>query len=183
MAETTAYRNWLPLTFYMEKYVVSGAIHESANLRLTDCLNQVDERNSNGIATFIDVNNADIVYEDGIEESQSIAFLNRDGIILVVTEDGDLARGIGASVGPKRYPFVQKSPVQVVVETSTYRLTGLIHCSSGQAVGDVLHTPTKFLPMTDIHIRPHGRNTWSTAPFAALNKSKILSLAQEKDYI
>lgn len=180
MAETKTGGSWLPLTFYMEKHIVRGVINQPDELRLTDFLNQVSEKQSSGTRTFIEVNDTNIVHEDGGEESQPSAYLNSEAILLVTTEEGDLARGIGAAIGPKKYPFVQKSSVQVVAETSAYALSGNMHCSAGQVVGDVLRTPATFLPLTDVQIKPHGQNIWLAAPFAALNKGRILSLAKEK---
>lgn len=182
MAEAATHGNWLPLTFYMEKHVVNGTVHHPANLRLTDFLNQADDRNNNGLNNFIEVKDTNMVHEDGIEDNQPVSYVNREAILLVVTEDGDAARGIGASASPKPYPFVLKSPVPITAETSAYTLSGYMYCSAGQVVGDVLRSPVKFLPLTDVQIRPHGQTTWRTAPFAALNRSQILSLAQEKSY-
>ena len=183
MAEAEVRTSLIPLTFYMDKYTVSGDIYQPANLRLIDLLNQEGEKQSNGAVTFIEVSNTHIIRKDGVEESQQSAYLNKEAIQLAVAEDGDLARGIGATPGPKRYPFVQKFPVQVVAETPTYMLSGYLHCSTGQAVGDVLRTTKKFLPLTDVQIKPHGHNIWLKAPFMALNRSQILSLAQEKSFM
>lgn len=182
MAEAEVNASWLPLTFYMEAHVVSGSIYHPVNLRLIDVLNQAGERQSNNADTFIEVSNAIVFHTDGIEENQQSAYLNEAAILLVGIEDGNLARGIGAGVGPKRYPFVQKFPVQVVVQMPTYMLSGYLHCCTGQVVGDVLRATTMFLPLTDVHIKTHLQNTWQAAPFAALNRKQILSLSQEKTF-
>lgn len=183
VAEAPAEGSWLPLTFYMDKHVVSGALYQPSSLRLTDALNQLAEKQGNSAGSFIEVRDSRITHEGAGDESQPSAFLNKNSIILATAEDGDTARGIGASAGPKRYPFVQKHTVQVVVETEDYTISGSIHCAAGQQVRDVLGQPTAFLPLTDVHIESQGQHIRHTAPFAALNRSQILSLAQEKAFM
>jgi hypothetical protein len=183
MAESQAEGNWLSLTFYIDKHVVSGTLYQPSNLRLTDSLNQGADKQGNGVHAFIEVRDVRIIREGVGDENQPSAFLNRNSVVLAAAEDGDSARGIGAGASPKRYPFVRKRPEQVVVETKDYTISGCIHCSAGQLVRDVLDQPTTFLPLTDVHIESRGQHIRHTAPFAALNRAQVVSLAQEKAFM
>jgi len=170
--------SWIPLTFFMQTRVLSGSLHQPISLRLIDSLNDRFDAERNGAPAFVHVDETTTFHSDGSREKQRSLFINKANILLVVTEDGNTARGIGAEVGPKRYPFMNKIPVQVLVQLPPYTVIGHAHCITGQQVQDLLDTKLIFLPMTDVRIKTQGHDSWRTARFAAVNKLQIHSFQQ-----
>jgi len=180
MVETEIFAKWLPLTFYMGNHSFTGSLRQPTNVRLTDFLNHKADTQSNKADTFIEVINSNTLYEDGTRQKQHATYVNKTSVILVVAEDGDLARGVGARDGSKTYPFVQKHPSRITAQMPTCTLIADMHCATGQQPLDVLSSKSMFLPLTNVKLKTQGESVWRTAPFAAINRSHILSLHKEE---
>lgn len=172
---------WLSITFYMETQVLTGFIHQPAEQRLLDLLNGASLSTPETSGIFIGLTDVTISHTNGKKEKLPTAYVNKATIQLVTTpDDGNSARGTGAKVGPKSYPFVPKSPVWVSLRMPAYALVGSMHCASGQEIRHLLGGKLMFLPITDAKIRPLTNGIWWTAPFVAVNKEQIVSLQQEE---
>ena len=170
---------WLTVTVYMQTQVLTGFIYQPHQHRLLDLLNGVFIGRLDSGGRFVELSDAAISHADGRKERLPTAYINKATIQLVVP-DGDLARGIGAKVGPKPRPFVQKSPVLVRLQMPAYTLIGSVHCASGQKVRHVLQEKLVFLPVTNVKIRVLTNGIWRPALFAAVNREQILSVEEEE---
>ena len=170
----------LSVTLYMETQVFTGFIHQLREERLLDFLNGASLSTPETSGTFLGLSDVTISHTNGKKEKLPTAYVNKATIQLAATPDGNSARGIGAKVGSKPYPFVPKSPVWVSLRMPAYALIGSMHCASGQEVRHLLGGKLMFLPVTDAKIRPITNGIWWTAPFVAVNKEQIVSLRQEE---
>lgn len=169
----------LVVAVYTQTEVLTGFIYQPHQERLLDLLNGVFVGQAESGARFIELGDATISHADGRKERLPTAYINKATIQLAVP-DGDLARGIGGKVGPKRYPFVQKSSVLVRVWTPAYTLIGSMHCAGKQKVRHVLEEKLVFLPFTNVKIRSLTNGIWWPALFAAVNREQILSVQEEE---
>jgi hypothetical protein len=125
--------------------------------------------------------NSNTLYEDGTKQKQNTTYVNKTSVLLVVAEDGNLARGVGAREdNSKNYPFVQKLPSRITAQMQTCTLIADMHCATGQQPLDVLSSKSMFLPLTNVKIKTQGESVWRTAPFAAINRRHILSLHKDE---
>jgi hypothetical protein len=169
--------NLVPLEFYTNSRVVSGYVSCPNGARLLDILNGTSaaERNLKGdFLEFIDAPHP----EEELPRENGKGYVRKSAVQLVGISDSALGRGIGASDGPKLYPFVKKSPVRVNLELQTYTLIGSIHRTQGQTMQDVLNEDSSFLPLTDVTIA-REYSVYGTRPFVAVNKQQIISSREE----
>ena len=169
----------LAVTFYMQTQVLMGFILQPHEQRLLDLLNGALPSPPESSGTFLKL--SDVIISDAYGKKRKLptAYINKATIQLAATLDGNMARGIGAKVGPKPYPFVPKSPVRVNLRMPTYTLIGSMHHASGQRIQDILDERLMFLPLTNAKIHPITNGTWWAAPFVAVNREQILTLQEE----
>jgi hypothetical protein len=172
--------NWLSLKFYIGTYIIRGSVEVPINTRIIDFLNGKTESNATFSTDFIEVKDATVSYASGIKERQQSTHINKSAILMVETEDSDSARGIGGKAGYKGYPYIEKTPVQVILRMPGYKLLGHIHCASTRRVGDVLSKSSIFMPLTEVKIRSEREDIWQTASFTALNRMHIYSLQEQE---
>ena len=170
----------LAVTLYLQTEVLIGSIYRPHEQRLLDLLNGAIISRPENSGMFLNLSDVTISHTDGKKERLPTAYINKATIQLAATPDGDSARGIGAKVGPKPYPFVQKSSVPVRLQMPAYALIGSMHRASGQRLWNVLEEKLMFLPLTDVKIRPITNGIWWTALFVAVNREQILSLQEEE---
>jgi hypothetical protein len=121
-----------------------------------------------------------IQHIDGSKEKLKTAYINKATIQLAVTlGDADSGRGIGAHDGPKLYPFVEKTPLPVRIETNDYVIIGNMYHIRYQKVWVVLEDTALFLPITHAQIVTLSNGTMEMISFVAVNKEHILSLQEE----
>ena len=111
----------------------------------------------------------------GVEKTP-FAYIKRSMIHIAATFSADSGRGLGAVPGPKRYPFINKSPFPVVLDTSDYEVKGNIYLTPSQQSWQLLENEPLFLPMTDAEICSLSNGTHWQVPFAAVNKDQIVSM-------
>ena len=170
----------ITVTLYVETQTLTGFLHLYHGQRLSDLLNSVSLTPDESRDQFLELSDVTISQAYGAKQIMSTTHINKATIQLVVVPDGDSARGIGAKVGPKTYPFVQKTPVQVRLHMPGYELTGDIHCASGQKAWNLLDERMMFLPVTNARIRALDKDMWRTAPFAAVNRGQIFWFQHEE---
>lgn len=170
----------IPVTLYVETQVLTGFVYPPRGKRLSDLLNNVVVGQSEDGGKFLELSDVTISHTDGTRERPQTAYINKSTIQLVSTPDSDSGRGIGAKVGSKAYPFVQKSPVRVRIRLPGYELSGSMHCASGQRVWHLLEEKLMFLPLTDARIRTREKGLWWTAPFTVINREQIFSFQHEE---
>ncbi|HUV56546.1 MAG TPA: hypothetical protein VMV84_04870 [Dehalococcoidales bacterium] len=169
----------IALALYMETQTFIGFIDHKEE-RLSDLLNGVSSiQKTRG--RFVELHDVTIQHSDGREERLATAYINKATIQLAATIDGDLAKGIGGQVGAKPYPFVDKLPVPVRVQMPAYILLGNMHCISRQMAWHTLEEKPMFLPLTNVSVCRSGNSHWWKLSFAAVNREKILSLAELGD--
>lgn len=168
----------LPVAVYLDAQVLTGTVSLPRGKRLSDFLNS-------GIAgqptsNFLELSEVTISHVDGRKEKAQTAYVNKTGIQLLATLEKDTSRGIGATDGPKPYPFVQKSPSRARMRMPNYELTGSLHCAGGQELQQLLEENMMFLPLTEARIRAtDGQLSWNAA-FVAVNRGQIHSLRSEE---
>jgi hypothetical protein len=116
---------------------------------------------------------------DGTEEKTTVAHVNKENIEMSGTTAINTGRGIGASAGPKHYPFTDKMPIKVRIEMNSYTIIGNMYRVMHQQVEHILKERLAFLPLTDVEvISTKYDKRWSLS-FLAVNKGKILSLHEQ----
>jgi hypothetical protein len=167
---------------YMQSHVLVGSIHYAANreARLLDALNgQLDIGPRKG-GRFLELTDVCIQRGDGRGEERGFSYISKATVQLAVTLGGaDSGRGIGAQNGPKQYPFVEKSPLSVLIETHDYMIRGKMYHMNRQIVRHVLEDAVTFLPLTHVQVCTLASGAREVFPFAAVNKDHILSLQED----
>lgn len=170
---------WLAVKLYLETQVLSGFIYDPCEERLLDILGGLSVRRIESRGRFLELSDVTIRHADGKEERLPNAYVNKATIQLAATLEADSGRGFGAKVGPKPYPFVEKSPLPVRLRTPAYAVTGSLHRASHQRVWHVLEEKPTFLPLTNAEICALASGIRWKVPFVAVNKEQILSLREE----
>lgn len=170
----------LTVILYMQTQVLIGSICQRHEQRLLDLFNGALLSPSENSGMFLKLSDVTISHADGKKGKLPSAYINKATIQIVATPETNSARGIGAKVGLKPYPFVLKSPAQVSLRMPSYVLIGSMHCASEQGVWKVLEEKLMFLPVTDVKIRSITNRIWWRALFVAVNREQILSLQEEE---
>ena len=172
------------IKLYMQTHVVIGSISyaPTPEARLIDALNGVTDRGPVKKGRFLELTDVTIHHSDGSKEKLKTSYINKTSIQLAVTlGDPDSGRGIGAHDGPKLYPFVEKTPLPVRIETNDYVVNGNMHHIRYQKVWIVLEDTALFLPITHAQIVTVSNGTMEMFSFVAVNKEHILSLQEENN--
>jgi hypothetical protein len=170
------------IKIYMQNKTLVGNISyaPSAEGRLLDALNGITDRGPVKKGKFLELTDVTIQNADGTKEKLKTSYINKSTIQLAVTIGGvDSGRGLGAHDGPKAYPFIEKSPLPVRIETHDYIITGNMYHVRYQKVWIVLEDTSSFLPLTHAQILTVSNGMVEAAPFVAVNKDHILSLQEE----
>jgi hypothetical protein len=168
---------------YMQSQIVIGYIYyaPTPEARLLDALNGLADIGPVKRSKFIELNDATINHGDGTEEKIQTAYINKSTIQVAITlGNADAGRGIGAQPGIKSYPYIEKLPVPVRVETQSYIITGNMHRVISQRTWHVLEDSPIFLPLTHSEIYSRSTGVQEKCPFVAVNKEHILSLQEEE---
>jgi len=165
------------ILIFVETEVLQGLIFISTpEGRLLDELNGRSQMGPENRERFLTLANVSIWHMDGTEEKASVVHINKENIEMSGTITKDVGRGIGAKNGPKPYPFAEKVPVKVKIETPGYTIIGNIYRLNLQQVEYVIKERTAFMPLTDIEVSSTKLNKRWHLPFLAVNKWKVLSL-------
>lgn len=156
----------LVLEFFTSSEEIHAGIYCPQNLRVSDVLNRVDDTSSWRNA-FIEM------VESGIE-----AYITRDTIEFVAAEEADAGRGMGKNNDIKGYPFVEKTPVPVNIQTASYRIIGKAYHMKNKNLKATLSENSIFLPVTDAIIM-RGSRLIGRRPFIAVNKKQIQSIKKD----
>jgi hypothetical protein len=171
------------IKLYMQTQIITGDIYyaPTPEARLLDALNGINDQGPVKHGNFIELNNAVISHNDNTEEKIKTAYINKSTVELAATlGNADSGRGLGAQAGPKAYPFVEKSPVSVRIETQSYIVTGNMYRVTYQRTWHVLEDSPVFLPLTHVTIDIRSSKLRERYPFVAVNKEHILSLQEEE---
>ncbi len=166
----------IPVSIYLDAQTIVGNVSLPSGKRLSDLLNSSVKGQPENSPMFLELTDVTISHADGTKEQVQTSFINRTTIQLLMTLDENLARGIGAEDGPKRYPYVHKSPVRARMRMPSYELTGNIYCTNGRRTPQVLEGELMFFPLTDARIRVSTGGEWWWANFVAVNRKQIFSL-------
>ena len=171
------------IKLYMQTQVVIGNMYyaPTPEARLLDALNGLADRGPVKKGKFLELSDVQMMHLDGKQEKLKQSYINKSTIQLAVTlGDANCGRGIGAQEGAKSYPYVEKTPVPVRIETENYIVTGFMHSIISQGIWSVLEEGFTFLPLTRAQINTKLNGDRENLPFVAVNKEHILSL-QELD--
>lgn len=172
------------IKLYLQKEFLIGNIYyaPTPEARLLDALNGIVDRNPIKMGRFLELSDVTVQHIDGGKEKLKVSYVNKSTVQLAVTlGDANSGRGIGAQKGSKSYPYVDKTPIAVRIETQDYQINGNMYRVSYQKIWHVLEDTHLFLPLTNAHIRTNETGTWETYPFIAVNKEHILSLQEESE--
>jgi hypothetical protein len=170
------------IKIYTQSQFLMGHIYytPTPEARLLDDLNGMADRGPVKKGKFLELNDVTIQYQNGKTEKLKVTYINKATVQLAVTIGGaDSGRGIGAQKGYKAYPFVEKSPTLVRVETHDYIVTGNIYRLGSQKVWNILEDTATFLPLTHAQVHTLANGALEMVSFVALNKDHILSLQEE----
>jgi len=170
------------IKLYMQTQVVIGNISyaPTPEARLIDALNGITDRGPVKKGRFLELTDVTIQHADGRKQKLKTSYINKSTIELAITlGEANSGRGIGAHIGPKGYPFVEKSPILVRIETQDYVVNGNMYTLSYQKVWFVLEDSPSFLPITHAHVLTLSNGAMEMVPFVAVNKEHILSLQEE----
>jgi len=179
-----ANKNWLRLTVYMPEQILSGSFHYPAQQRLLDSLNGGFDMNGGFVpqhavgGNFLKLDEVLAASEDKTSEAHPSSYINTTNIQIVTLDEPDLARGAGAKISTRHYPYVSKTLVRANLDLPAYTVTGNMHCASGQSLQDVVNGILRFLPVTDVSIKVKQSGKTTSAAFAAVNGAQILSLRE-----
>ena len=143
------------IKLYMQTEVLIGNISyaPTPEARLLDALNGVTDRGPVKRGRFLELSDVTTQHADGTKERLKTSYINKSTVQLAVSiGDGDSGRGLGAHDGPKSYPFVEKTPLPVRIETRDYIVTGNMYHIRYQKVWVVLEDAPTFLPITHAQI-------------------------------
>jgi len=172
---------WVQVNIYAPTYAIphkcTGYIYCLPGRRLLDQLNEVFPGTVSEAKEFLSIREGKMysLREEG--DSVEFACLNKVNILFVREFEEDQTRGAGSKLGDKRYPYLNKSPIEVKLYLPFYVMTGNIHCSEGQRVSDVLNLPSKFFPITNVMIHPAVGDSLRVG-FLAVNKSQVILLEE-----
>jgi hypothetical protein len=171
------------IKLYMQTQVLIGNIYyaPTPEARLLDALNGLSDMGPVKHGRFLELTKVTIQHTTGREEKLDVAYINKSTVQLAGNMSGGVntGRGIGGLDGPKAYPFVEKSPVPVRIETHDYLVTGNMYHVSYQKIWHVLEDAQIFLPLTHVQVSNRANGIRERIPFAAVNKEHILSLQEE----
>ena len=170
------------IKLYMQTQTLIGNISyaPTPEARLLDALNGITDRGPVKRGRFLELTDVTIQHEDGSKEKLKTSYINKSTVQMAVTlGDVDSGRGLGAHDGPKSYPFVQKTPLPVRIETHDYIVSGNMYHIRYQKVWIVLEDTPTFLPITHAQIFNISNGALEVAPFVAVNKEHILSLQED----
>ena len=114
----------IAVNLVLHKRVLHGYTEIPYGRRLLDYLNNQSAKLTEHGDRFLQLSDITIFYEDGTKEQAPTSFINKSAILFATTPDRNSARGIGANVGAKGYPFTPKSPLQVKLLLPNYTLLG-----------------------------------------------------------
>jgi len=171
--------NRLGIKLYLQTQVLSGFIYNPSKERLLDILSGISVKRPESRAKFLELTNVTVQHADGKEESLPSAYVNKAAIELATPLDAHSGRGLGAQVGPKSYPFVEKLVVPVRLRTSGYAITSSLHRAPYQRAWHVLDEKPTFLPITSVEVVALASGDQWKAPFVAVNKEQILFMREE----
>ena len=168
------------ILIFVETGVLKGLILISTpEGRLLDELNGRSQMAPEDRDKFLMINDVIIWHMDGTEEKVPVVHINKENIEMSGTTTINSGRGIGASTGPKPYPFTDKMPIKVRIEMTGYTVIGNMYRVLHQQVEHVLKERLAFLPLTNVEIiSTRYDKRWSLS-FLAVNKWKILSLHEQ----
>jgi hypothetical protein len=169
------------IKLYMQKEIIMGNIYyaPTPEARLLDALNGLTDRGPIKKGRFLELSNVTIQHLDGKMEKMNRTYINKATVQVAVTMgDTNAGRGLGGMTGPKSYPYVEKLPLSVLIETHDYLINGNMYKTSYQAIWHILEDTLTFLPITHAQITTVATDTQELFPFIAVNKEHILSLQE-----
>jgi hypothetical protein len=162
---------------YMHNKVMVGTINLLApEIRLIEVLGGLTSYKPENQDGFLELTDVTILRENCAIKMIPIHHIRRSSMQIVATLAADSGRGLGAKTGPKSYPFIDKSPFLVELETSDYEISGTIYLTTVLQSWQALDNDPPFLPVTNAEIYSLVDRTFWKVPFAAVNKTHIVSI-------
>ena len=174
------------IKLYMETQILIGNIYyaPTPEARLLDALNGLADMGPIKRGKFLELNNVTISHDDGKVEKLASSYVNRSTVHLAATlGDSNAGRGIGAHPGLKPYPYVEKNPLLVRLETQKYFIIGNMYRHDSQKVWNILEDTLVFLPLTQADVTNRTTGQKEAIPFVAINKEHIVSLHEESRFL
>jgi hypothetical protein len=126
------------IKLYSQIQVFIGNIHYNTSIletRLSDALNGVSDTGPVRRGKFLELTDVTIRNGDGREEKLKFSYISKSTVQLAVTLGGsDSGKSTGENKGSRSYPFVEKSPIPVRIETHDYIVNGNMYCMNYQSI-------------------------------------------------
>lgn len=155
------------LNLYGESVEIRTRFYCPSGYRILDMLNREDgvsERNA-----FID-----LIDLDSKEETH----IRKETIQFVAVDEAGAGRGFSSDPAHRQFPYVEKLPIQVNIQLSSYRLIGTAYQLKTRTIKALLAENSTFMPLTGVIILREGKPV-SEKPFVAVNKMQIISLKKD----
>ena len=82
--------------------------------------------------------------------NSSVRFINKSDICFVALSEPNIRRGHGN--GNRNYPFINKLPILVDIQTRSFNLSGFMYIKEGQTIQSVFNEAAQFMPLTHVGI-------------------------------
>ena len=176
---TTIYRGGLKIypsiNLYIQKKIITGFICISLpEGRLLDKLNQ-DTGPESGEG-FLEIYDVTVRSGNNEAERTPATYVNKAIIHLVSTMVSDSFGSLSTREGLKYYPYKEKSPIPIRLETTGYSVMGFMHMANCEKIMIKLAQKAPFLPLTDAEVCNLANNTRWKFPFVAVNLRQIILL-------
>ena len=162
---------------YTHNKVLDGKITLlAAEIRLIEILNGAISYQPKNADGFLELTDVTMLRENREMKTIPIYHIRRSAMQIVATRTANSGRGLGAKRGLKSFPFVDKLPCLVELETSDFEINGCIYLTTVLQSWQTLENDPAFLPITNAEIYSFSNQTYWKVPFAAVNKAHITSI-------
>lgn len=164
--------NLVNAEIYINDHLLDVQIPCQNNVRFLEILNQ----QFNSKLDFIEIINLFGSANDAGCGKSDIQFINKSEISFVTLSDANTRRGLARENG-KVYPFTNKVPLLVNIQTKSCNLVGNMHIKEGQSVQSVFNDGAQFMPLTNVSI-VNGTGMRKLKACVFINKQHILSFGK-----
>ncbi|MBM4446171.1 MAG: hypothetical protein FJ023_02300 [Chloroflexi bacterium] len=164
---------------YTETCTLTGHTYCMNHQRLLDALNQGFIPNSLPIGKdFVPLTKVEVSFPNREREFMSSIYVRKANILFVCEDNGHQPKMSEINDIPKIYPVKAKTPIEAEIRMKLYTLTGQIYTQAWQKLLDAVERADNFLPLTNVEIYPALANTALTFDFVAVNRDKIIYVAE-----
>lgn len=163
-----------------ETHTFAGFTYCAYGQRLLDALNEGLPIDSWRIGKyFLALTEVEVFLPDAGREDVASTYIRKSNILFVCGKSETQFAARGSRFSDTTYPFRRrKKSVPVIVRYPSYTLLGKMHNDVFEKLMDTLEGEDSFLPVTNVEILPGLVSGESKFDFVAVNKDKIVYVAE-----